>query len=113
MLFFSLTDKVTEAQRHRETCREQQQRCTEARICSASLPPNGFKAWAFTRFCSLEVRLLSQAFEPLVGATLDNATCFWRRWRVGGPWAGADRGQLMSKEGKLEHEAQREHSVEL
>lgn len=32
---------------------------------------------------------------------------------MGGPRAGADRGQLMSKEGKLEHEAQREHSVEL
>ena len=68
MLLFSFTDIVTEAQRQRETCREQQRRCTGSRICSASVTPKGFKAWAFTRFCSLEVKLLSQAFEPLIGA---------------------------------------------
>ena len=64
VLLFPFTDKETEAQRHKETCRDQQRGCAGARICSASLTPKGFKVWAFSRFCSLEIKFLSLAFEP-------------------------------------------------
>lgn len=67
VLSFPWTDKETEAQRHEVTCRDQQQGCARARVCSTRLTPEGFKARAFPRFCSLEVKFLSLAFGPSVG----------------------------------------------
>lgn len=110
---FPWTDKETEAQRHEATCRDQQQGCAGARVCSTRLTPKGFKAWAFSRFCSQDAKFLSLAFEPPDGPTQDSTTASWRGWRVGGPRVGADRGGLTGKESQLECEAQTGHSVEL
>lgn len=67
VLLFPWTDKETEAQRHEGTCKDQQQESAGARVCSTCLTPEGFKAWAFSKFCSLQVMFLSLAWEPPVG----------------------------------------------
>lgn len=99
VLLFPWTDKETEAQRHERTCKDQQQESAGASVCSTCLTPEGFKAWAFSKCCSLDVKFLSLACEHSVGTNKRQYIFLGRRVR-GWPTAGARRDGLTGKEGK-------------